>query len=405
MKHLPPGSSISGPDLHKKVLQPSNPGLSSALGGASRSNGSGSSMMPGGAFGGPPPTMPQTCPTQKTLMESALDVLPTDSDLDTFLQSPQLQMAWYMQLSVTQGEKEAILFKEVVVSMQQSPELLSDMKEQLEIKRQKMKSLGCSNKHNIAQKNLKQSTFDGHSSSFSSPASTASKANLSNVLMPSASSADTFYTLANAASRQAHGQPAAHGGQPNPRAAAPGGSDPVVNEVWKSHDTSSVSSSNLNEGGWGSMNSMDTPASISSPSVPLYKRRAGLGGEVHANHEGHNEIDDGFLSNLLEPQPWSELATRSSTLPSSSLSSIWSQGSRSSASGASNLMPSATSPINRTYANVLRQAETEVGGNLHDPLFKIRQIGTRGSQELFDSASTSPNTTFQQPFSPLNGKW
>jgi hypothetical protein len=36
-------------------------------------------------------------------MESAVDVLPTDSDLDTFLQSPQLQMAWYMQLTVTQG--------------------------------------------------------------------------------------------------------------------------------------------------------------------------------------------------------------------------------------------------------------------------------------------------------------
>ena len=46
-----------------------------------------------------------------------------------------------------------------------------------------------------------------------------------------------------------------------------------------------------------------------------------------------------------------------------------------------------------------------IGGNLHDPLYKIRQIGTRGSQELFDSASTSPNTTFQAPFSPLNGKW
>ena len=94
-------------------------------------------------------------------------------------------------------------------------------------------------------------------------------------------------------------------------------------------------------------------------------------------------------------------------MPSSTLSSIWTQGSRGASSGANLPPPSATSPITRTYANVLRHKEDGmvIGGNLHDPLYKIRQIGTRGSQELFDSASTSPNTTFQAPFSPLNGKW
>ena len=70
-------------------------------------------------------------------METALDVLPTDSDLTTFLQSPQLQMAWYTQLNLTSGEKEATLFKEVIVSMQQSPELLQYTKEQLEIKKKR----------------------------------------------------------------------------------------------------------------------------------------------------------------------------------------------------------------------------------------------------------------------------
>lgn len=391
----------------------SHPG---GLGGGTSSTENGSS----GSGSGPPG--PNQCPgAQRTLMESALDVLPTDSDLDTFLQSPQLQMAWYMQLTVTQGEKEATLFKEVIVSMQQSPELLQDMKEQLEIKRQKLRSSGGSigSSKNIAQHNIKQNIVES-CSPYSSPPSNGGagskrdRANLTDVLMPSATSADTFYTLANAATRQ-HGQqqPTPTGGQsgnPGGPSAAKGLS---MNEFWKSHATQGVNpNTNLNEGGWGSMNSMDA-TSNSSPSVPLYKRRAGqgLGGEVGGVHVLHHDDqdldDDGFLSNLLEPQPWSELATRSSTMPSSTLSSIWTQGSKGASSGSNLPPPSATSPINRTYANVLRHKEDGmvIGGNLHDPLYKIRQIGTRGSQELFDSASTSPNTTFQAPFSPLNGKW
>ena len=51
----------------------------------------------------------------KTNMELALDVLPSDSDLDVFLQSPQLQMAWHTKLRVTDGESQANLFKEVIV--------------------------------------------------------------------------------------------------------------------------------------------------------------------------------------------------------------------------------------------------------------------------------------------------
>ena len=336
-------------------------------------------------------------------MESALDVLPTDSDLTTFLQSPQLQMAWYTQLTLTSGEKEATLFKEVIVSMQQSPELLQYTKEQLEIKKQRLKSSGSAGSARgavggrsqaAATQNIKHTAggVASETSPYSSPPS-SSNSHLNNVLMPSASSADTFYTLANAAARQ-HGQSTAK--KDKAVAADP---DPVVNEVWKSPDASATSP-NLSEGAWGSMTSMDT-ASNSSPSIPLYKRRAGLGGETTVAHEDVddcNDDDDGFFSHLLEPQPWSELATRSSTLPSSSLSSIWSHGHKTATA-----LPSATSPINRTYANVLRHQTEE--GSLHDPLFKIRQIGTRGSQELFESASTSPNTPFQQPFSPLNGKW
>ena len=111
--------------------------------------------------------------------------------------------------------------------MQQSPELLQDMKEQLEIKRQKLRSSGGSigSSKNIAQHNIKQNIVES-CSPYSSPPSNGGagskrdRANLTDVLMPSATSADTFYTLANAATRQ-HGQqqPTPTGGQ----SGSPGG--------------------------------------------------------------------------------------------------------------------------------------------------------------------------------------
>merc|ERR1719273_719584 len=123
---------------------------------------------------------------KRTLMESALDVLPHDIDLTLFLQSPQMQMAWYTQLSVTKGEKEATLFKEVIVSMQQNSELLEDMKQQLLMK----KSCSASVAINVAWTEAKPEQQQQPSASISS------------ILMPSASSADTFYTLANAAANR-----------------------------------------------------------------------------------------------------------------------------------------------------------------------------------------------------------
>jgi len=77
---------------------------------------------------------------------------------------------------------------------------------------------------------------------------------------------------------------------------------------------------------------------------------------------------------------------RSNTLPSSSLSSIWSQ------TPASN-----SSQSNRTYANVLRQHD--------DPLMKIRQLGTKGSQELSEGSSETTSDGVQQPFSPFGARW
>ena len=88
-------------------------------------------------------------------------------------------------------------------------------------------------------------------------------------------------------------------------------------------------------------------------------------------------IQKGFLS----------LGKRSNTLPASSLSSIWSQSPPTSNSSQSN----------RTYANVLRQHD--------DPLMKIRQIGTKGSQDLSESSSETPSDGVHQAFSPFGTKW
>ena len=114
--HFPPIPKTAPPMKHhlpvsmsKKVIQPtmSHPG---GLGSGTSSTENGSSKSGSG------PPGPNQCPgAQRTLMESALDVLPTDSDLDTFLQSPQLQMAWYMQLTVTQGNFIYFLYLTAII--------------------------------------------------------------------------------------------------------------------------------------------------------------------------------------------------------------------------------------------------------------------------------------------------
>ena len=76
-----------------------------------------------------PIDLPNNC--SRTLIDSAVDVLPGDIDLTTFLLSPQMQMAWYTHLSKTASEKDAIFFKEVVISLKQNHELLQEIKEKL----------------------------------------------------------------------------------------------------------------------------------------------------------------------------------------------------------------------------------------------------------------------------------
>jgi hypothetical protein len=40
-----------------------------------------------------------------------------------------------------------------------------------------------------------------------------------------------------------------------------------------------------------------------------------------------------------------------------------------------------------------------------DPLMKIRQLGTKGSQDLSESSSETTSDGVNQPFSPFGAKW
>ena len=191
--------------------------------------------------------------------------------------------------------------------------------------------------------------------------------------MPSASSADAFYTFANAAARTNQ----IHEEFEDFKALT---EDPVINEVLKS-DNASSDGGDCNH--WGSVSSLlhhrSTESLSSSPSIPLYKRRAG------------GAQDPKIEENSLFPEPerldpfWSnsELGTRSSTMPSSSLSTIWSTN------GAAIVNQSKP----KTYANVLRHNQESSN---HDPLQKIRQLGTRGSQELYESSISTTTENNQE---------
>ena len=108
-------------------------------------------------------------------------------------------MAWFTQLSVTKGEDAARDFKNLIVSLQASPELLSSIENQLKLK--KMAKSG----RQAPIPNTKPVTTQppgSHKSWLDEPQRPFLSS--SSILMPSATSADAFYTLANAAVRQQH---------------------------------------------------------------------------------------------------------------------------------------------------------------------------------------------------------
>merc|ERR1719412_393219 len=62
--------------------------------------------------------------------EMALEILPQDFEITSLLQSPQIQKAWFNQLTISRGSKEAALFQELIINLQARPDLVLAIKEQ-----------------------------------------------------------------------------------------------------------------------------------------------------------------------------------------------------------------------------------------------------------------------------------
>merc|ERR1719412_1156896 len=63
-------------------------------------------------------------------LEMALEILPQDFEITSLLQSPQIQKAWFNQLTISRGPKEAALFQELIINLQARPDLVLAIKEQ-----------------------------------------------------------------------------------------------------------------------------------------------------------------------------------------------------------------------------------------------------------------------------------
>ena len=62
-------------------------------------------------------------------LEMALEILPQDFEITSLLQSPQIQKAWFNQLTISRGPKEAALFQELILNLQARPDLVLAIKE------------------------------------------------------------------------------------------------------------------------------------------------------------------------------------------------------------------------------------------------------------------------------------
>lgn len=280
----------------------------------------------------------------QNLLDAACELLPLDIELTLFLKSHDLQMAWFTSLAVKKSEKDAMLYKELIVVMQQHPDLIKDIQARLEVKKAKMPQTSVE----VAETTTTKS---------------------SDILMPSASSADAFYTLANVATVRKM--------SPNSEESA----ESIVSEMLKFNLSEDEDSEKFCSNG-------------ESPNLPLYKRRAlvmsGSSDDSSLSKMSFSDCNSDSRNDFFDFGAASSDRSRSSTMPSTDLSAIWNNPGTS----------------NRTYANVLRQPnDLKKSNDVSDPLLKLRQQGTRGSQELsFDSENLTKNN--YQPFSSAFGsKW
>lgn len=316
----------------------------------------------------------------KSLMDTALDVLPHDMDLGQFLQSPQLQMAWYNHLTLSKSANEALLFTELVFSLQQNVELLATIKQLLENRKvQQQQSFGVDDKRVTNDKPVVLAAQDLEATWLRESAKPSNKRydkSSSNVLMPSASSADAFFSVASAFARQHQPQYSSKMDDVDVLR-----QDSLLSDILQTEDNGDESG----QSPLSSAQSTQTSASSNSSYVPLYKRRAG-----GSKHQNEDQFRDKFIvTSAPDPLSLSGFVTQQfgAVLPTSSSGTT----TNSAASG-------------RTCANVLRQSQGQEASSCSDPLLKIRELGNKGNSELDQDDGSAREAAFK-PFSHFGANW
>jgi hypothetical protein len=399
--------------------------------------------------------------TPPTLIDMALDLLPQDFELVPLLQSPQMQMAWFNHLSVVRGSKEASLFKDLIINLQQNPEMVTNVKQQL-LARKLLSSAGPA-EHAMPPPPPPPPPFMQHlhcppppppPQSLSQPPpqqqqqqhqQQPSKINEKPPIL-----AQDLEAMLLRESRQSSGPP------PPFMTSSPYldslleettslnevlKNDPILSEILHQSDESSPDS-----GCWGSVNSIlnsklhldsDTTTVTSrftelskqqnvaessrtpvgtSGYVPLYLRRAGM--STSSDETGNNEnrkiqhqlpqdtaysFVGRFTQEPVGFYPPSQLQREmsSSTDPfvgSSSFTGSSSLATSSTSTSSSSSTSSSKPPL--TYANVLRNPQLLRESN--DPLTRIRNLGTQGNREL-DREPSGSNQQQPRLFSYFGG--
>ncbi|XP_040566759.1 probable helicase with zinc finger domain [Lepeophtheirus salmonis] len=358
-------------------------------------------------FRNPPPTSSSNqSQSNDDILQFALQLLPEDIKLATFLKSNQMQVAWYNHLQVSRSTKEATFFKNFIIHLQSNPEIVLYLNKQL-MNRKLMLNLNSDpqqpgsrgggsipfhppppahpphfSHHQpqvasaILAQDLEAQFLQQDSIRANNPSGNnhflGSQVDSNNYLLPSAKSTDHFFSLSNRT------EPSSTTGLINePTILRNEEFDPqslILSEI--------LSSNNEKDLIFDSTKQLDP-----GPKVPLYMRRPGISNEVvpHLQPPTTSDISTSFessFSNINLDRTWGgvdyALASKHNTQPSSLIPSF----------DSSSLFfneSSVDKPL--TYANALLRNSTqenkssEEERNSTDPLARIRSFGMSNVRE------------------------
>ena len=348
-----------------------------------------------------------------------------------------MQCAWFNHLSVIRGAKDASLFKDLILNLQQNPDLVTNVKQQL-LARKLLSSPAEQQQHMMTQQ-PPPFLQHLHCPPPSQPPPLPPQPQQPQLNEKPPIMAQDLEAMLLRESRQS--------GPPPPHYMSSQfmgvdslledssslnevlKNDPILSEILHQSDESSPDS------GWGSVSSIlnskpnfETEMSnkqqkvvsessrsgvASSSYVPLYLRRAGMNTSTDDISTGFSEIrivqkqedplttfgrftQEPVVNSFFPPQQIPMFQRQSSASNSDpftgSSSFIGSSSTTSSAATPSDGKSGSSKPPQLTYANVLRNPQLLRESN--DPLTRIRNLGTQGSREV---DRDGPGSNPQQP--------